>query len=628
MSINLKKFSSSIILCFLLALPWTLKTLLFVRETGLEPSYILIYISSLGFAAIVASLLFLNRRFAAVASAFTVYAAASLLLYADVMYQRYYNAILRIELLAQASQLKDIKSSIISLINWWDFLYWVDLPVAAVVFFFFAKKISPGQWKKTGLSFLSAGMALILAISLLAFKFTYSDQYKISLAGIIPAHVYDLGWNVYKKAYFKQALLQKKSIEEIRYTFKNRQEIQKTSPYFGKFKGKNIIMIQAESLNTFPIGLRVGGEEVTPNLNNLIKESHYYPNTYLQIGRGNTSDAEFVANNSLYPMGYIGAYKGYPNNQYLSLPDVLNHNGYSTSVTHGNTPEFWNRQTAYKSQGYGEFYYRGHPAIQEDEIIGLGISDKSIFHQMARMYKKENKPFFNFIVSLTSHRPFILDEKYHYLDLPSRLDGKATGNYLQSIRYFDEALGEFIAELKAENIWEDSIFVVYGDHYGPLPADEEEIRNLLGVNFDLKTMFNIPLIIHHPGQTESVVNEGTGSQMDIYPTLTALLGIDDQLVQLGTTLDANHKRITGFAFETTRYSFFSDDYDYLASHEGVFEKGICIDNRTRKKTDVQLCREGYDSIYKDIRISTLLLENDYIGRIFNSGTVRAAGKSK
>ncbi|WP_053368305.1 LTA synthase family protein [Bacillus sp. FJAT-27245] len=623
-----KKYSSMILFCLLLALPWTGKTLLFVKETELEPSYALIYLSSLGFAAIVASHLFIKRRPIAIISAITLYALASLLLYADVMYQRYYNAIIRIELLAQAGQLKDIRSSIISLISPRDVLYWIDVPLAALAFFFFVKKTAPVAWKKQGLAFLSAGLAIILTISLSAFKFTYSDQYKISRGGIIPAHLYDIGWNVYKKAYFKQALLQKNSIEEIRNSFKSRQEIQKSSPYFGKFKGKNIIMVQAESLNTFPIGLRVEGEEVTPHLNKLISESHYYPNTYLQIGRGNTSDAEFVANNSLYPIGYIGAYKGYPTNEYLSLPEVLNQYGYSTSVTHGNSPEFWNRQEAYKSQGYGEFYYRGHPALKDDEIIGLGISDKSIFNQMAEMYKTENKPFFNFIVSLTSHRPFILEDKYQYLTLPTKLEGTATGNYLQSIRYFDEALGEFIAELKAENIWDDSIFVVYGDHYGPLPTDEEEIRSLLGINFDLKTRFNIPLIIHHPGQTEPVVNEGTGSQMDIYPTLTALLGIDDQLVQLGTTLDANHKRITGFAYETTRYSFFSDDYDYYASHEGVFEKGICIDNRTEKETDVQLCREGYDAIYKDIRISTLLLENDYVGRIFDTGTLRAAGKNK
>ncbi|WP_316570485.1 LTA synthase family protein [Neobacillus sp. YIM B06451] len=627
MLINFKRYFLYIF-CFLLALPWTTKTLLFVRETQLEPSYALIYLSSLGFAAIVACLLVIKHKISAITSAIILYFSASLLLYADVMYQRYYNAIIRIELLAQAGQLKDIRSSIISLINWWDFLYWIDVPLAAIAFFLLVKKISPVQWKKQGLAFLTAGLAVILTISLSAFKFTYSDQYKISRGGIIPAHLYDIGWNVYKKAYFKQALLQKKSIEEIRETFKKRQEIQKSSPYFGKFKGKNIIMVQAESLNTFPIGLQVGGEEITPNLNKLISESHYYPNTYLQIGRGNTSDAEFVANNSLYPIGYIGAYKGYPTNEYLSLPEVLNQHGYSTSVTHGNTPEFWNRQTAYKSQGYGEFYYRGHPALKDDEIIGLGISDKSIFHQMAAIYKEENKPFFNFIVSLTSHRPFILDEKYQYLTLPSKLEGTSTGNYLQSIRYFDEALGEFITELKEDNIWDDSIFVIYGDHYGPLPTNQEEIRKLLGINFNQKARFNIPLIIHHPGQTEPVVNKGTGSQMDIYPTLTALLGIDDQLVQLGTTLDANHKRITGFAFETTRYSFFSDDYDYLASHEGVFEKGTCTDNRTRKKTDVQLCREGYDAIYKDIRISTLLLENDYIGRIFDIGTVRAAGKNK
>jgi lipoteichoic acid synthase len=187
-------------------------------------------------------------------------------------------------------------------------------------------------------------------------------------------------------------------------------------------------MVQAESLNTFPIGLEIGGQELTPNINKLISVSHYYPNTYLQIGRGNTSDAEFVANNSLYPIAPKGIYKDYSQNDFLSLANVLKNNRYHTSAAHGNSAEFWNRNEAYKKQGYDEFYHSENPSIKKDDMIGMGISDASMFSQMIDVYKKTEKPFYNFIVTLSVHKPFELPDPYKFLDLPEKFDGTSTGN--------------------------------------------------------------------------------------------------------------------------------------------------------------------------------------------------------
>jgi lipoteichoic acid synthase len=610
-----------------MTLLWTLKNIFFVHETELAPNRLLIFCSSLGFSILVASFLLFRFKWIGYSLAVILYTSTSFLFYADIVYNRYYHAILRIELLSQAKQLHEIKDSIYSLIYHSDIWYLVDIPIIILLMFFFLKKCPIKNGKIAGVSLFSVGAGIIFAISYFSLQFTYSDQYKVSLTGVIPAHVYDLSWNIYKRTYIKQTFLQENNLASIRKEFTEKQEIQKSSPYFGKFKGKNIIMVQTEALNAFPINLKVDGQEVTPNLNKLIQTSHYYPNTYLQIGRGNTSDAEFVANNSLYPMGYVGAYKGFPKNDYLSFANILNDLGYSTSATHGNSPEFWNRLEAYKKQGYSKFYSKGDPEIVADEIIGLGISDRSIFRQMAQIYKKETKPFFNFIISLSSHRPFVLPEKYQLLPLPEKMKNTSTGNYLESVHYFDDSLGYFIDQLKAEGIWDDTILVVYGDHYGPLPIDKKQIKDFLNVDFNEKTRFNIPLVIHHPGEEKGVLNEGVGSQMDIYPTLTALLGIKEPLVQLGTSLDADYHQIVGFAFETTRYSFYSDDYDYIAAHQGVFELGTCIDNHTKKPTDVQKCKKGYDSIFNDMQTSTFLLENNWIGKIFKNGPVLANGRN-
>jgi lipoteichoic acid synthase len=596
---------------------WAFKTFYFINELELSPHKKYILFSSGGFSLLIFSLLIYRKSKLNAIIAFLIYTLFTFLLYADAVYERYYDAILHVQLLGQADQLGDVKDSIVSLIYRTDFWYWIDLPFILIACLSFNKKMKEIKRPLLSTLILIGGTTIILVSSFIPLKSSFSDQYMVSITGIIPVHIFDISHSFYLKTFAKEDVTQdKEHLAKIRKKFKQNQELQKASPYYGKYKGKNIIIVQAESLNNFPIGLKVSGEEVTPNINKLITESHYYPKTYLQIGRGNTSDAEFVANNSIYPIAPKGIYKGFPENNYLSLATILNRIGYDTSATHGNSPEFWNRKEAYKHQGYSIFYSKDNPLIKSDEIIGLGISDESIFSQMTEIYKKKEKPFYNFIVSLTSHRPFVLQNKYQYLNLPDQFNGTPTGNYLQAVHYFDMALGKFIKGLKKTGIWDDTIFVVYGDHYGPIPKDADEIKNLLGINFDEKTRFNIPLIIHHPGETKSAVNTVIASQMDIYPTITSLLGIKQPLAQFGKPLDAKHEGFVGFAYETTRYTFYSDHYDFVASSNGSFNSGTCIDNQTRKKTDIESCRRGYSKLVKDVETSSKLLENNMISKIF------------
>jgi lipoteichoic acid synthase len=607
----------TILLILIVSAVWSLKTLYFVHELELSPHKKFILFASSGLSLVLTSLLVLRKSRLYTLIASLLYITLSLLFYADVLYERYYDAILHIELAGQADQLGEVMGSVISLIYNTDIMYWIDLPFILVLFVWFNLKVA-GE-RKPLLSTLSVltGSIMLLFTAFFPLKTSFSDQYMVSLTGILPAHIFTASHSLFVDTLAGEPVSETSlQLKEMRSEFKKNQLLQKTSPYYGMFKGKNIIMIQAESLNTFPIGLEVDGQEITPNISKLISVSHYYPNTYLQIGRGNTSDAEFVANNSLYPMAPKGIYKGYPQNDYLSLANILKEKGYQTSSAHGNSPGFWNREAAYEKQGYDEFYHADHPAIKKEDIIGMGISDVSMFSQMIDVYKKSDKPFYNFIVTLSVHRPFEMPDPYEFLDLTKKLDGTPTGNYLQSVHYFDKAVGNFIEDLKKEKLWDDTIFVMYGDHYGLLPKDESDLNELLGVKFGEKEQFNVPLIIRHPGQTKGAVNEKVASQMDIYPTLTSLLGIEEPLVQLGKPLDIEQEGFVGFAYETTKYTFYSDRYDYLASHKGTFESGTCIDNKTNSETNIEACRPGYNKVIKDIEASQFLFENNLINDIF------------
>jgi phosphoglycerol transferase MdoB-like AlkP superfamily enzyme len=378
-------------------------------------------------------------------------------------------------------------------------------------------------------------------------------------------------------------------------------------------------MIQAESLNDFVVNLKVNGQEITPHLNEFIKENSYYPNTYLQIGRGNTSDAEFVANNSLYPSKKDGAYRTYEKGVFQSLGQIFKKEGYLTSAAHGNSPDFWNRKNAYPAQGFDIFYSKDHPEIDDSKILGLGIDDKNFFKQMVGIWEKQDKkgkPFYSFLITLSNHRPFELPKEFQQLDLPSHFDDTPVGDYLQNVHYADEAFGQLIAGLKKDGLYEKTVIVYYGDHYGLIPENAEQLKKDLGIDFNKKEMFNIPLVIHRPGQTPEV-NDVIASQMDIAPTVTSLFGIEQPLYQLGYDLNVKKEGYVGFRHEITPFSFFSDKYDFVMSLDGVFKNGVCTDAKTGQKVDVEKCRNNYNRVQYEVELSDFLLQYDSIEKLRN-----------
>lgn len=612
-----KKYLLQIFFINTVCILWTLKTLYLVDELDMSPHKKYILISSLGFGCIIASILFFKRSKLYFILANLIYLTMSSLLYADVVYERYYNAILSIDLLGQAGQVGGVFDSIITLMYLTDFWYWIDLPIIILTTIFIYPRIQVKSKSFQTLLLLAFGILIIIFTTFFPLKVNYSDQYKIALSGIISAHLFNLFDSTDTILNNEDNSNNRIKIDNLRKEFLKKNNLNRSSELFGKYKGKNVIIVQAESLNTFPINLEINDQEITPTLNELIKSSYYYPNTYLQIGRGNTSDAEFVANNSIYPIAKQGIYNTYPNHDYLSLASVLTNEGYTTNVFHGNTPDFWNRQEAYKNQGYDQFYHINHESIDDEDILGLGISDKSMFNQMVNILDTQEQPFYSFLVTLSVHRPFILPDEYKNLDL-GELNETETANYLQSVNYFDRSLDEFIKDLKEADLWDDTIFVLYGDHYGLLPPQKGELEHLFGIEFNQKARFQVPLIIHEPGQSLGATNEIVTSQMDIYPTLTTLLGIKQPLIQYGVPVHLREEGFAGFAYETEKYSFYSDDFDYQASHDGIFESGTCINNETEQKVDVNNCFEKYNKLKEDIESSNFLLENNLIKKIFNN----------
>ena len=601
---------------FVMVVGWTFKNTYFAYQIMDEANIGLILIGSIGLTLFLTSFLLFSgkKRYALLASG--VYVIISVLLYGDVLYERYYHSLLSLELLNQAGQTADVGDSILTLIHLKDLWFAVDVVLLLAVGHWAFRKKFPISNSRMGYVFLLLGIAIISSVSIFSMDEQYSDQYKVATAGILPAHLFDstIYFNEKKIAPVVGKENQDQELATIDDYFNKKQESAKSSPSYGIAKDKNLVVVQGESMNDFIIGLKVNGQEITPNLNALVENSHYFSNIYTQIGKGNTSDAEFIVNNSLFPAERESGYSAYENGVFQSLPLILEAEGYQTSVAHGNDPEFWNRKAAYPAQGFQHFYNENSPELDGSERLGLGISDESMYDHLSTIYEKmsDEGPFYNFFITLSQHRPFKLPEEKKLLTLPDDFQGTAVADYLQSAKYADMALGKFIDDLKQKGIWKDTLFVYYGDHYGLLPDKKDELDELLGVKFDRKEMFNVPLIIHTPGQEEGKTSEVIGGMVDIAPTITTMLGTDQPLYQVGSDLMTKEKGFVGFRHSFTTYSFYGEEYSFSMSPTGEFKSGRCVDTNTGKKVSVDKCREGYEKIKKQIEMSDNLLENNLI----------------
>jgi len=333
---------------------------------------------------------------------------------------------------------------------------------------------------------------------------------------------------------------------------------EKTNEYTNIFKGKNVIVIHAESLQTIAMELSFNDEEVTPNLNKLAKEGIYFSNFYSQVGVGTSSDAEFTFSTSLMPSSSGTVFVNYFDRKYITIQSLLSAQNYYTFSMHGNNGDFWNRATMHENMGYNKFYSKS--SFEIDETIGLGISDKSFFKQtipILQEISKKDQPFYGTIITLTNHTPFsdleLMDQ--YETTTTIEIDGKQVkrdyindttlGDYLRSVHYADQAIGQFINDLDEVGLLENTVIVIYGDHdarisrknynmlynYNPYTnelLDEKDDEYIDYNEYEYKLDKKVPFIIWTKEKDYNIEVTTPTGMIDALPTLGNMLGIHSE----------------------------------------------------------------------------------------------------
>ncbi len=422
------------------------------------------------------------------------------------------------------------------------------------------------------------------------------------------------------------------ALRVVKEYYKNNKYEKKTNEYSNIFEGKNIIVIHAESIQKFTMDLKFNNQEVTPNLNNLASEGIFFNNFYSQVGVGTSSDAEFTFNTSLMPSNRGTVFVNFFDREYISIPKLLNKKGYYTYSMHANNGEFWNRNKMHQTLGYNYFYSKDSYDI--DEIIGLGLSDKSFFTQsvqkMKEIKEQQKKPFYGLLIMLSNHTPF--SDLELMPDYPTTIDVEINGekitrdyinktklgNYIKSVHYADEAIGELIKNLDEEGLLDNTILVIYGDHDARLDYDDynllynydpindkvmdESDDNYINFNeYEYELNRKVPFIIWTKEKEYNKIVEVPTGMIDVLPTLGNMIGIHSKY-QLGTDImnvkdGDNTVTFTDGSFVTSKLYYNAPKGEiYPLNNEPIAEEYINL----RVNHSSELIEVSNDIIYYDL----------------------------
>lgn len=433
-----------------------------------------------------------------------------------------------------------------------------------------------------------------------------------NVTGLLGFHFYDASKYVKERLAGTSAVSAQERAEIQRWFDEAQSRRAVRNETFGGFAGSNVLVIQAEAFMNFVIGKQIGGQEITPNINRLMEDSLYYPNYYHQTGQGRTSDADFSSHSSLHPLPVGSVAMRYPNHMYDVLPRILKERGgYTAEAFHAYEGSFWNRNNMYQAMGYERFFSKKDFTM--DEPLGWSLGDKSFFRQSLALMTQEKQPFYDFMITLSSHHPYTLPADKKELDT-GEFEGTMFGDYLQSVHYVDAALGELVEGLKQAGLWDNTILYFYGDHDNSL-TDKADYERFLGkslTDLDMHQIMNqVPLLIHLPDGQFTGIDKRPAGQLDMAPSLLHLLGISPApYYMMGNNLFAGAETDR---FVVLRSGAFTDGrLYYIPSADNRFENGQCYDLETRDAAEIGRCRAPYEQAQTRLRISDAIITGNLI----------------
>jgi phosphoglycerol transferase MdoB-like AlkP superfamily enzyme len=291
----------------------------------------------------------------------------------------------------------------------------------------------------------------------------------------------------------------------------------------------NVVILFIESLTSkYVDSFGDGNFSVTPFLDKLAKDGVSFKNFYANGQRsieGVTSLLTgFPSISGIPNLGY-----GLELSNFSYLGDLAYKNGYRTLGMQSSKRSSFRIDQLFQLAGFHEFYgsedMRDCIDFERDIELPFGaVWDGNSLRFLSEKLKDENRPFLSLLFTASTHFPYRLPsdnfERYPHSD--TGLNG-----YLNSLNYLDSELEKFFKRSEKEKWFENTIFIVTGDH---------TIGK--GVNFKRESFehFQIPLIIYSPKYLKSEIRDEVSSQIDILPTVMDLANLQSNFSSFGNSL--------------------------------------------------------------------------------------------
>ncbi len=311
--------------------------------------------------------------------------------------------------------------------------------------------------------------------------------------------------------------------------------------YTGLFKGKNVISVMLEGVDTWMVSKRY-----TPAICYMMENGFNFTNYYSPtFGTGHTFNAEFAFNTGYFsPLSAVSATTFSSNSFPYSVANLFAKEGYFTNSFHYNTSEFYNRGIMHKSFGYEA--YNSFPDFGMP--ITVSQSDSNILKN-EDIYKKmtEKQPFFDFVITYSGHVPYTFDDaklalaKENHPDLVDLSMNPEKNNCLILAADTDDFFKQLLTRLENDGILDNTVIVVYTDHYAYGFSDQELLKSYKKDEI----IYKVPAFIYAKGIEGKNISK-PAQTIDFLPTLLNLFDIKTEARFIGNDILSPENR--GFAY--------------------------------------------------------------------------------
>ena len=324
--------------------------------------------------------------------------------------------------------------------------------------------------------------------------------------------------------------------KEQRSKFLNEDDIAREIPQAksGPEKKYNVILVSIESMSADFMKAFGSTENITPNLDALAKQGLLF--THLKATGTRTVRGLEALSLSVPPTPGNSIVRRQNNENLFNISSPLIERGFEAKFLYGGDGYFDNMNYFFGNNGFKIFERK---QFSEDEVTfsnAWGVADEDLFKKAIKEADKsfsQKKPFLNFIMTTSNHRPFTYPNGK--IDIASKTSRNG------AVKYTDYAIGKLVEEAKKKPWFDNTIFVFVADHCAGSAG-----------NTDVPLWrYQIPVVIYAPKIIKPQVFEKNVSQIDLAPTLMGILNLSYKSKFFGTDVLNNSKTIDAHSFVST-----------------------------------------------------------------------------